>query len=120
MTRKHFGRGRAICLLVLALAFVCQGQPGQVVSWGTSLGGQYEPEPGDEYMAICAGGYHSLALTAGGTLVAWGENTKGQCNVPAGDDFVAISAGLYHNLALRTDGTLVAWGNNSRGQCMPP
>jgi hypothetical protein len=133
MTRKHFGRGRArgpyrraprwgapICLLVLALAFVCQGQPGQVVSWGTSLGGQYEPEPGDEYMTISVGGYHSLALTAGGTLAAWGENAKGQCNVPAGDDFVAICAGLYHNLALRTDGTVVAWGDNSRGQCNVP
>jgi hypothetical protein len=120
MIRSYFRRARAIGLLILVLALLCQGQPGQVVSWGTSVGGPYEPKPGDEYMAICAGGYHSLALTAEGTLVAWGENTCGQCNVPFGNDFVAITAGLYHNLALRTDGTVVAWGDNSRGQCNVP
>ena len=111
MTRKHFRHGTVTCLLILTLAFVCRGQPGQVASWGTSLGGQYEPEPGDEYMAICAGGYHTLALTASGTLVAWGENAKGQCNVPAGDDFVAIAAGRYHNLALTAlaKRTLLSW-----------
>jgi hypothetical protein len=71
-------------------------------------------------MAICAGGYHSLALAADGTLMAWGENSAGQSNVPYGNNFVAVAAGLYHSLALKADGTVVAWGDNSRGQTSVP
>jgi hypothetical protein len=108
-----------LCLLALGPA-LCQAQPGPVVGWGSYLGGRHKPAAGDEYMAVCAGGYHSLALTVDGTLVAWGENMKGQCDVPPGRDFVAIAAGLYHSLALKTNGTVVAWGDNSRGQCRVP
>ncbi len=110
----------ALGLLVAAPAARCPAQPGQVVGWGNSLAGRYNAQPNDECMAICAGGYHSLALTADGTLMAWGENTNGQCNIPYGNNFVAIAAGLYHNLALKADGTVVAWGDNSRGQCNFP
>src|SRR4030042_5480845 len=111
---------KALYLLVLLLVTLCQGQPGQVISWGTCLGGRYAPKSGDEYMALCAGGYHSLALRADGRPVAWGENSNGQCNLPSGNSFVAIAAGLYHNLALRADGTVVAWGTNPRGRCIVP
>ncbi|MEN6574924.1 MAG: hypothetical protein ABFD90_01180 [Phycisphaerales bacterium] len=107
-------------LLVAAPASLCYAQPGQVVGWGNSLGGRYNPQPSDECMAISAGGYHSLALTASGRLMAWGENSNGQCNIPYGNSFVAIASGLYHNLALKADGTVVAWGDNSRGQCNVP
>jgi hypothetical protein len=121
MARSYFRQAKTIGLLLLVLAPLGQSQPGRVISWGTSLGHPYEPKPGNEYMAVCAGGYHSLALTADGTLVAWGENMNGQCNAPLGSNFVAIAAGLYHNLALRADGTVAAWGDNSRGQCdVPP
>ena len=46
ITRSYFRHGTAICLLVLVLAMLCQGQPGQVVTWGTSLGGPSEPDAG--------------------------------------------------------------------------
>ena len=113
--------------LILTAAALCPGPqgrcasvPGQLVNWGMRPGGRRGPTPGKEYMALSAGGYHDLALTAGGTLVAWGENSHGQCNVPTGSGFVAVAAGLYHNLALRADGSIVAWGDNSRGQCDAP
>ncbi|MBP7050009.1 MAG: hypothetical protein KBE65_03250 [Phycisphaerae bacterium] len=114
------GRLIALGLLTIVSAAPCQAQPGQVVGWGNSFGSRYNPQPSRECMAICAGGYHSLALTADGTLMAWGENTVGQCNIPFGNNFAAIAAGHYHNLALKTDGTVVAWGDNTRGQCNVP
>ncbi len=119
-SRASAGRLRWVCLLALVLAGICQAQPGPLVSWGTGFGGRYHVARGREFMVVCAGGYHSLALTADGALAAWGENINGQCNIPAGRDFVAIAAGLYHSLALRADGTVLAWGNNSRGQCNVP
>jgi hypothetical protein len=120
MARSYFKRARAIGLLILALALLCQGQPGRVIGWGTSPGGPYAPKPGDEYMAICGGGYHSLALQADGTVVAWGDNSRGQCNVPPRTKFLAIAAGTWHSLGIRLDGTLVAWGWNDQKQCDVP
>jgi hypothetical protein len=117
---RHVTRWGLLPLLVLGPAVLCGAQPGPVVGWGSYLGGRYAPAPGNEYMAVCAGGYHSLALTAEGKLVAWGENTKGQCNAPSGSGYVAIAAGLYHSLALRADGSIVVWGDNSRRQCRAP
>ena len=108
-----------LCLIALAPARLCWAQPGSVVAWGNSFG-QSRVVPGEEYMAVCAGGYHSLAIAADGTLVAWGEDTYGQCNVPRGRDFVVVAAGQYHSLALKSDGSVVAWGDNSRGQCSVP
>jgi hypothetical protein len=70
-------------------------------------------------LAMAAGGYHSLALEAGGTVVAWGAGTNntgsspnlGQAQVPAGlSNVVAVAAGGYHSLALEAGGTVVAWG----------
>ncbi len=107
-------------LVATAPAALCHAQPGQVAGWGNGFGSRYNPQPSEECMAICAGGYHSLALTARGTLMAWGENAVGQCNIPYGNNYVAIAAGHYHNLALKSDGVVVAWGDNTRGQCSVP
>ncbi len=121
MARSLLRQSRAIGLLILVPALLCHSQPGPAVGWGTTTPfGRQEPKTGDEYMAVCAGGYHCLALTVDGKLIAWGENSNGQCTTPFGNNFVAISAGLYHNLALRSDGTVVAWGDNARGQSSVP
>src|SRR6185369_13373772 len=90
------------------------------------------------WVAIAAGGSHSLALHADGTLWAWGSNDSGQAGGPVfgsnttkpcqvaktsnlltnvwNSNWVAIAAGLNHSLALQADGTLWAWGNNYSGQ----
>ena len=79
------------------------------------------------YVAISAGGYHSLALHRDGLVVAWGNNANGQAEVPPGlSNVVAISAGgdlgslIEHNLALRSDGTVIGWGGDLYGQADVP
>jgi len=80
-------------------------------------------------MALAAGAYHSLALSADGTVWTWGSNSYGQLGesttttrrsvpvqVPGLTGVVAISAGYYHSLALRVDGSVWAWGENLNGQ----
>jgi alpha-tubulin suppressor-like RCC1 family protein len=78
--------------------------------------------------AVSAGGYHSLALLAGGVVEAWGDNSVGQLgdgtttgsrapvSVPLTATATAVSAGSDHSLALLTGGTVDAWGYNLFGQ----
>jgi uncharacterized protein (TIGR03437 family) len=79
------------------------------------------------FVAIAAGGAHSLALKSDGTVWAWGLNAAGQLgngntsssNVPAQVNgltgAVAIAAGGEQSLALRSDGTVWSWGFNGAG-----
>ena len=83
----------------------------------------------DGVKTVCAGAFHSLALSADGALPAWGQNARwGQLGVGPADwlpyveavrgvrDARAIAAGKYHSLAATNDGKLMAWGGNNRGQ----
>ncbi|MHC4365694.1 MAG: RCC1 domain-containing protein, partial [Planctomycetota bacterium] len=86
---------------------------------------QIDLPEGNDFVAIGAGGFHSLALKSHGHIVAWGENTVGQAEAPDGNDFVAVAAGAAHNLALKSDGSIVGWGynyyeGNYCGQADPP
>jgi alpha-tubulin suppressor-like RCC1 family protein len=129
---------------------------GSLWSWGDNSSGQLgdkstiarlKPQsiltgnPGNfdrNWVAVAAGGSHSLALQSDGTLWAWGDNTIGQLGVavgsqistptqvftftpPAGNlgfnsNWKSIGAGLGHSLALQSNGTLWAWGSNFSGQ----
>jgi len=71
--------------------------------------------PGKDFIALSAGGYHSLALKADGTIVAWGKNADGEAAPPRGNNFVALSAGGGHGLALKGDRSIVGWGRNWAG-----
>jgi len=82
--------------------------------------GQATPPAGNNYIAISAGGEHSLALKSDGTIVGWGYNYYGQATPPAGNNYIAISAGGLHSLALKSDGTVVGWGWNGSDQATPP
>ena len=78
------------------------------------------------FMAIDAGGYHSMALATDGTLWTWGNNDEGQLGngtideesrpVRIGLGFTMISAGAKFSLALKKDGTIWGWGENTSGQ----
>ena len=123
---------------------------GQVMAWGYNRTGALGdgttanrsspvavktngPLAGQRFIAVAAGEYHSLALSASGTVFAWGFNFNGQLgdgsgldssvpvalnrtNLFAGKSVIAIAAGLEHSLALTEDGLVYAWGDNSVGQ----
>jgi len=93
---------------------------GRLVGWGSNGAGQINCPAGNDFVAVAAGGGHSLALRNDGTLVGWGDNEYGLTNCPSGNDFVAVAAGYYHSLALRSDSTLVGWGQNDEGQTNCP
>ena len=74
----------------------------------------------NNFHAISAGAYHSLAIKSDGSLIGWGNNDHGRADVPSGNDYTAISAGGCHSLALKSDGSVVGWGFDNQGQATPP
>jgi hypothetical protein len=79
------------------------------------------PSVSANLVAIAAGSWHNLGLSADRTVLAWGGDDAGQCNVPAGlSNALAIAAGGYHSLAIQADGTVVAWGANDYAQTKVP
>jgi alpha-tubulin suppressor-like RCC1 family protein len=81
---------------------------------------------GVNFVAIAAGGNHSLAVKADGTLWAWGSNDYGQLGDSSmekhttpkqvGIGYRSVAAGTTHSVALKTDGTLWTWGSNTKGE----
>ena len=67
---------------------------GNLTAWGDNTRGQTNCPAGTDYVAIAAGGDHSLALRSDGSLVGWGYNADGQTSCPSETDYVAIAAGL--------------------------
>src|SRR5262245_21882046 len=118
----------ARCFLLLEAALLGGGaaaprahaavRPGRLVSWGSNASGVVSNTPaGEDFVAVAAGGYHSVALRANGSLVSWGEDEDGQVSqTPSGTGFVAVAAGEYHCVALRANGSLVSWGWDQYGQ----
>jgi len=87
---------------------------------GATLNGEVTALGGPQFVAVSAGGQHSLGLRSDGTLWAWGYNAYGQlglggtadgwtpARVGSATNWVAVSGGQYHSLGLRSDGTLWA------------
>ena len=85
---------------------------------------------GRRVVAVSAGAYHSLGLTADGSVWSWGSAGYGQLGhgdqqeqqLPkkieafAGQRVVAVSAGAYHSLAITADGAVWSWGDGGVGQ----
>ena len=98
------------------------------------------PMSGDSVVAISAGSYHSIALTAGGDVFTWGSGGSGSLgnggrsgantptavitsNLPEGAVFYSIAAGSNNSLAITSNGELYSWGYNGDGQLgigLPP
>jgi len=91
---------------------------GSLVSWGYDGLGQVSATPaGNDFVAVAAGGLHSVALRSNGSLVSWGYNAHGQVFfTPAGTGFAAVAGGFTYSVAIRSDGSLVSWGYDGRGE----
>ena len=77
--------------------------------------------PGERFIAVSSGEYHTCALRADGEPVCWGAEPVdpeagldpvdfGQASPPDDERFVGISSGGFHTCGLREDGTAVCWG----------
>ena len=95
----------AMVLLVGAGAGLAQWN-GEIVAWGDNSDDQCEvPSPNEGFIAIAAGGWHSLGLKEDGSIVGWGGNDWGQTTAPSGNSgFIAVAAGEAHSLALTVNG----------------
>ena len=112
-------------------------------SWGRNDYGQVGDNSSDDkwvptavdtlvtnWIAIDAGGYHTLALGSDRTLWGWGRNGSGQLAlgtsvnqvlVPTQEstlaaDWKSVDAGALFSSALKTNGTLWSWGESRSGQ----
>lgn len=89
---------------------------GSLDVWGSSDAfGLLSGAPvGNDFIAVAANDFHSLALRSDGTVAGWGYDHRGQVsNTP--NDVIAIAVGVFHSLALRSDGTVVSWGSDDFG-----
>ncbi|MBK8232061.1 MAG: T9SS type A sorting domain-containing protein [Candidatus Eisenbacteria bacterium] len=93
-----------------------------IAAWGYNNYGQCSvPQPNTGYIAVAAGAWYSLGLSADGAVTFWGLNEWGVGNLPSPNGpFESISTGGSHALALKPDGSIVAWGSNSHAQCDVP
>jgi alpha-tubulin suppressor-like RCC1 family protein len=82
-----------------------------------------------DWSAIAAGYWHTVALKTNKTLWVWGFNAFGQLgmgdviqrnsptqSIMTTQDWSAIAVGSGHTIALKTNKTLWAWGYNEIGQ----
>jgi len=102
----------SVVLLMLLVGSVAAraADAGSIVGWGLITFDSKEFDSND-FIAVSAGYFHTLALKSDGSIVGWGDNRYGQAEPPDGNDFVAIAAGGGHGLALKNDGSVVGWGS---------
>jgi len=110
-----------------------KGSNGELGNGGTSTSSSpvqvkiNSTTPLSNVVAISAGGFHALALTADGKVYAWGYNFFSQTGRTGGNTLYAslvtlpklaraVAAGTYSSYALMGDGTVMAWGLDNVGQ----
>ncbi|EOD03679.1 hypothetical protein EMIHUDRAFT_372701 [Emiliania huxleyi CCMP1516] len=96
---------------------------------GQPLPKKVETFAGRRVVAVSAGAWHSLGITADGAVWSWGDGEDGQLGhgdeqqqlLPkkveafAGQRVVAVSAAEYNSFAIAADGGVHAWGLGERG-----
>lgn len=112
---------RRVAVLVGVLSLVCPwAAAARLVAWGLNSHGQCDVPDGNDFAAVVATVYSSIALQRDGSIVAWGSAEYDLTTPPDDGPFTTLAAGTNHALALRADGSLTAWGDNSAGQCDVP
>jgi len=101
---------------------------GQVVAWGSSLGGATTVPVGmSNVVGLAAGLYHGVGLKSDGTVGVWGipdgvTSVPGELTNRSLTNFVrvvAVAAGGEGVLVLRADGSLRGWGAQSWATNLP-
>ncbi|MEM6991625.1 MAG: hypothetical protein AAF721_14055 [Myxococcota bacterium] len=96
----------------------CSGYDGQ---------GQASP-PGEFFVDISAGAFHTCGVRPVGDVLCWGSDGAGQSfgHQPTpnwamfpGEEFVDVEAGNYHTCALTNQDNVYCWGSNGSGQLHP-
>ena len=89
---------------------------GKVFGWGANGYGQIDC-PDENFIAIAAGGFHSLGLRADGKIIDWGwYNNQIDC---LDEKFISIDSGFWRSLGLRADGKIFVRGSNRYDQVCP-
>jgi alpha-tubulin suppressor-like RCC1 family protein/Leucine-rich repeat (LRR) protein len=116
-------------------------QDGTLWAWGDNTYGELGTGTSDlqalspvqigtssNWVAVSAGGGHSLGLNANHEVYAWGWNDHGQLGLsdtvnrntpnklPTLSNVIAIAAGMSHSMAIDGNGDLWIWGYNYYGQ----
>jgi len=108
----------SVCCLWFGQSSGAAEQTGKIVGWGRQIVGV---DLDEGFVAVVAGGFHTLGLKEDGTITARGGNSGGQCEVPSPNaDFIAVAAGGAHSLGLKEDGSVVGWEWNEEGECDIP
>lgn len=71
----------------------------------------YVPE-GNDYVQVCSGDRHSIALKQNGVIVGWGSNNKNIYDVPGGK-FISIDCFGDTNIAVSETGLIYLWGEDA-------
>jgi alpha-tubulin suppressor-like RCC1 family protein len=85
-----------LAMLVFLFGTGRQAGAGSVNGWG-SIFLDSDKLAANDFVAIAAGEYHSLALRSDGSIVGWGSNYDdwgnwvGQATPPTGNNYIAIS-----------------------------
>ena len=97
---------------------------------GQLLPKKIEALAGQRVVAVSAGDYHGLALTADGAVWSWGNGNHGKLGLGdterqllpkkvealAGRRVVAVATAGDHSLALTADGAVWSWGYGGQGR----
>ena len=122
-TRQVKNHALGYCsIVVMFVSAACMGADrAEVLGWGYNLYGQaHGTGMGNmEYVAVAAGGDHTLAITTNATLMGWGLNDYGQRDCPAGAGFTTVAAGNSFSLAL-SNNCVIGWGDDDEGQLDAP
>ena len=141
---EALGGQRVVAVSAGAIHSIALTADGALWSWGGGGwgqlghgGGQHHLLPkkvealaGKRVVAVSAGAFHSIAITADGAVWSWGYGGLGKLGhgdsqnqfLPkkvealAGQRVVAVSAGSSHSLAITADGAVWSWGGGDEGR----